>query len=107
MKFTTIIPTYRNDESPVVDAELDEILLALATQFGGATNEGRTIGHWIDPVDGRHYRDEGLLISVVCENERLAEAQAAVLEIGKRLGQKAMYFEVRDFDGVRFLRLED
>jgi hypothetical protein len=79
--------------------------LALATQFGGATNEGRTLGHWIDPADSQHYRDEGLMISVVCDNGRLSEAEGAVRQIGAQLGQKAMYFEVRDFDGVRFLRL--
>jgi thiamine biosynthesis lipoprotein ApbE len=106
VKFTTIIPIYRNDGSPVAETDLDEILLTLATQFGGATNEGRTLGHWIDPADGQHYRDEGLMISVVCDNAMLAEAEAAVRHIGVKLGQKAMYFEVRDFDGVRFLRLD-
>lgn len=106
MKFTTIIPIYRNDGSPAAQSELDEILFALATQFGGVTNEGRTLGHWIDPADGRHYRDEGLMISVVCDNARLAEAEAAIRRIGAQLGQKAIYFEVRDFDGVRFLRLD-
>lgn len=105
MKFTTIIPVNRNDGSPVAQSELDEILLALATQFGGVTNEGRTLGHWIDPTDGRHYRDEGLMVSVVCDNARLAEAEAVVRR-GVQLGQKAIYFEVRDFDGVRFIRLD-
>jgi hypothetical protein len=30
---------------------------------------------------------------------------SAVIEVGKRLEQKAMFFEVRYFDGVRFLRV--
>jgi hypothetical protein len=107
VKFTTIIPVLRNDGTPVDDEELDEILLSLAVQFGGATNEGCTLGHWIDPADGQHYRDEGLMISVVCDNARLSKAESAVRQIGDRLGQKAMYFEVRDFDGVRFLRIGD
>lgn len=100
------MPSCLNDGSPVGEDALDEILLALATQFGGATNEGRTLGHWVDPQDGQHYRDEGLRISVVCDNTRLVEAETAVRDIGKKLGQKAMYFEVRDFDGVRFLRTD-
>jgi thiamine biosynthesis lipoprotein ApbE len=106
MKFTTIVPTSRNDGTPVAEQEIEAILLALTAQFRGVTLEGTTIGHWTDPVDGKHYRDQGLKLSVVCANEMLAEAEAAVLSIGRRLGQRAMYFEVRDFDGVRFLTVE-
>lgn len=105
MKFTTIIPTCRNDGSPVAPAEIDQILLDLAIGFGGWTNEGRTVGHWIDPKDGTHYQDEGLKVSVVCENDQLPMAEVAVQKIGKQLGQKTMYFEIRDFDGVRFLEI--
>lgn len=106
MKFTTIVPTSRNDGSPVSDQEIEEIMIELATKFPGLTQEGRTVGYWIDPEDGKQYRDEGLKISVVCPNEQLAQAEQAVLSIGRRLEQKAMYFEIRDFDGVRFLRVE-
>lgn len=107
MKFTTIIPKCRNDGTPVDQAEIDRILLDLAMHFGGSTSDGKTIGHWIDPTDGTHYQDEGNKVSVVCGNDRLAEAEAIVRQIGRHLGQKAMYFEIRDFDGVRFLAVED
>jgi hypothetical protein len=36
----------------------------------------------------------------------LAEAEEAVRRIGRQLGQKAMYFEVRYYDGIRFLRID-
>jgi hypothetical protein len=105
VKFTTIVPTSRNDGTPVSEQEIEEILLDLTAQFRGVTLEGATIGHWTDPADGKHYRDEGLKLSVVCANELLAAAEAAVMKIGRQLGQKAIYFEVRDFDGVRFLTI--
>ena len=31
-------------------------------------------------------------------------APQRVIEIGNELGQKSMYFEVRDYDGVQFLK---
>ena len=106
MKFTALIPTRRNDGSVVDAMELQHIVEGLWRQFGGATIEGYVEGHWIDEQDARHYQDTGLKISVVCDASRLHEAEQAVIEIGKRLGQIAMYFEVQNFDGVRFLRID-
>lgn len=106
MRFTTIIPIRRNSGSKVSQAELQGIYDRLTARFGGMTQEGRTRGQWIDPKDGRLYRDEGWKVSVVCDNEQLADAESVVRKIGKQLGQKAMYFEVRDFDGVRFLQIK-
>ena len=63
------------------------------------------MGQWLDPSDSRLYRDESRRIAVVCDNARLWEAQQAVVKIGRELRQRAMYFEVRDYDGVRFLEI--
>jgi hypothetical protein len=54
MKFTTIVPTSRNDGIPVSEQEIEGILLDLTARFRGVTLEGTTIGHWTDPVDGTH-----------------------------------------------------
>ncbi len=62
-----------------------------------------TKGQWLDPKDSQLYRDESRSISVVCDNRLLFEAQQAIIAIGKELGQVAMYFEVRDYDGVQLL----
>src|SRR5262249_17948257 len=106
MIFTTIVPKYRNDKTKVPRTEINDILKRLVDQFKGLTYEGDTIGEWIDPEDGRLYRDKGIKVTVACDRERLAEAEEAVKHIGRRLGQKAMYFEVRYYDGVRFLRID-
>lgn len=103
MRFTTIVPIRRNDGSKVSVREMQRIFDMLTEEFGGVTQEGKTKGQWIDPKDGKLYRDEGWKVSVVCDNDRLARAESIVRQIGRQLEQKAMYFEVRDFDGVRFL----
>ena len=107
MKWTTLIPTRRNNGSKVSDREISRITSRIWTQFGGATVEGPVKGRWVDPKDGRSYSDECLRVTVVCDNDRIAEAERLVREIGEQLGQKTMYFEVQYFDGVRFLRTED
>ena len=70
---------------------------------------GPHTGHWIDPEDGKHHEDEVLTVEVACEStsENLRAAEAIVLQIGRRLKQKAMYFEVAHFGGTRFLRVDD
>jgi hypothetical protein len=45
-------------------------------------------------------------VSIECDRDRLAEAIRAVRRIGRKLGQRAMYFEVTGYDGVQILRSE-
>jgi hypothetical protein len=106
MIFTTLIPTRFNDGSSVPPATLEDVKRGLWVKFGGVTIEGLVQGHWIDTADGRHYQDESIKVTVACDAERLAEAEAEVRDIGRRLKQIAMYFEVRYFDGVRFLQTD-
>jgi len=106
MIFTTIVPKQRNDKTKVSLTEMKAIRKALVDQFGGITSESDTYGEWIDPEDGRRYEDKGVKVTVACNRERFAEAEEAVRQIGRRLGQKVMYFEVRYYDGVRFLRID-
>jgi hypothetical protein len=77
----------------------------LTDTFGGCSDEGRTKGQWIDPKDATRYRDETHRVTVVCDRILLDEARAAVVRIGLQLKQRAMFFEVRDYDGVQFLEI--
>jgi hypothetical protein len=106
MVFVTLIPVRRNDGSAVSGAEQQDIIRGLWRQFGGVTIEGQVTGHWIDDADGRHYQDDSLKVSVLCDTGRLPEAESVVREIGRRLGQRAMWFEVRYADGVRIIDVE-
>ena len=105
MKFTTLIPLQFNDGTHVPEERLDQFVNELAIQFGGCSDEGITKGQWIDPQDSLLYRDESRRISVVCDNSLLWESQQAVIKIGRELGQRVMYFEVRDYDGVQILEV--
>lgn len=105
MKFTTLIPMRFNDGREVPQEQLSRIIDELAAQFVGCSDEGVTKGQWLDPKDSQVYRDESRRISIVCDNRLLWDARQAVIKIGKELGQRAMYFEVRDYDGVQFLEI--
>lgn len=103
MKFTTLIPTHYNDGSPVSQRVLQDIQREFWTKYGGATVEGIVQGFWLDA--GTLYEDECLKIVVSCDNERLSEVEQHIIQIGKRLGQEAMYLEVQYLDGVRILKI--
>lgn len=105
MKFTTLIPIRLNDGSDVPEDQLQQMVDELAAQFGGCSVEGVTKGQWIDPASRAHYRDESLRVTVVCDRIQLDEAREAVIRIGVELHQRAMYFEVRDYDGVQILEM--
>ena len=105
MKFTTLIPMRFNDGREVAQEQMNRIIDELAVQFSGCSDEGVTKGQWLDPKDSQLYRDESRRVTVVCDNHLLWEARQAVVKIGKELGQRVMYFEVRDYDGVQLLEI--
>lgn len=107
MKVTTLIPLRRNDGSKVSTRELNAILRRLWTKFEGVTREGRTHGEWIDPKDGKRYRDICEKVVIETDRSRLAEITDEIKNIGRSLGQKAMYLEIQYFDGVQFLRTDE
>jgi hypothetical protein len=105
MRFTTLIPTHFNNANEVPEHQLRRFMYQLIRKFGGCSDEGITKGHWIDPADAVYYYDECHRVSVVCDRIQLEDARKAVLRIGQALGKRAMYFEVRDYDGVQFLEV--
>lgn len=105
MKFTTFIPTTRNDGTTVKSAVMERILEALWRPFRAMTKEGYVTGYWIDE-DGTEFKDVCLKVFIECDRSRLVEAIKAVKRVGRRLGQRAMYFEVEGYDGVQILRIE-
>jgi hypothetical protein len=105
MKFTTLIPTTWNDGTEVDPAVLSRIIDRLWHPFGGMSEEGQVRGHWIDD-DGTEFTDVCIKVSIECDRIRLQEAIQAVRRAGRKLRQKAMYFEVAGYDGVQILRLE-
>lgn len=104
MKFTTLIPTTYNDGTRVKPLVLAGLIDGLWRPFGGFTNEGLITGRWID-TDGEEYSDTCVKVSIECDRDRLLEAIRAFRRVGRRLSQRAMYFEVSGYDGVQMLRI--
>jgi hypothetical protein len=100
--FITRMPTHYNDGTAVPEDVRQEIADRVADAFGGYTLEGPGQGAWRDD-GGRVYAEASYRLEVACGRERYAEARALVIAIGQRLRQKAMYFEVRYFDGVEII----
>jgi hypothetical protein len=91
--------------TPFKPAVLEQALGALWRPFRGITKEGYVTGHWIDD-DGMEFTDVCLKVVIDCDRSRLFEALKAVKRLGRRLTQRAMYFEVAGYDGVQILRIE-
>lgn len=90
MTFTTFIPTKRNDGSPISKTERDDILDGTWRRFGGYTLGAVQDGAWLDPKSGKVLFDKSRPLVVTCDRSQLNEAREWVLEIGRRLDQKAM-----------------
>ena len=105
MQFTTLIPTRHNDGSAVKPSVLARLIDGLWRPFGGMTNDGLVTGYWIDD-DGKQFTDVCVKVSIECDRHCLNQAINAVRRIGRKLQQRAMYFEVSGYDGVQILRIE-
>ena len=105
MKFTTLVPTTRNDGTAVKPSILQRLIDSLWRPFRAMTKEGYVSGRWIDD-DGTEFADVCVKVAIECDRSRLPEAITAVKRLGRKLGQRAMYFEVSGYDGVQILRIE-
>jgi len=100
--FITRIPTHYNDGTPVPPAVWRAITAEVNVLFSGWTLEEAAEGAWTDE-DGKVYSERSRRLEVACQRGDYPAARELVLTIGRRLGQKAMYFEVRYFDGVEII----
>jgi hypothetical protein len=105
MKFTTLLPTRRNDGTEIKPSLLHRLIESLWRPFLGMTNEGYVTGHWIDS-NGMEFTDVCVKVSIECDRSRLEEAIKRVKRLGRKLSQRAMYFEVSGYDGVQILRID-
>jgi hypothetical protein len=95
MLVVTRLPTHRNDGSKVSRRERRSILSLVRDTFGGYALEGPFEGSWVAD-DGRVYEETSYRLEVLVPAERVTEARELFTGIGKQLGQRAIYFEVRD-----------
>jgi hypothetical protein len=104
MLVITRIPTHRNDGSRISRRERRAILTLVRDTFGGYSLEGPFQGAWVAD-DGQVYEETSYRLEVLIRPERLQEARELFVRIGRRLGQLAIYFEVRE--GGEIIDLEE
>jgi hypothetical protein len=95
MLVVTRIPTHRNDRSRISKRERRAILSLVRDTFGGYALEGPFEGAWVGD-DGRVYEETSYRLEVLVPPDRVKEARQLFTRIGKQLGQRAIYFEVRE-----------
>ena len=91
----TRIPTRRNDGSKISKRERRAVLTLVRDTYGGYSLEGPFEGAWVAD-DGRVYEETSYRLEVLVPSERVREARELFTRIGKQLGQRAIYFEVRE-----------
>jgi hypothetical protein len=99
----TRIPTHRNDGSKIPRHELRAILNRVFDRFGGYSFEGPFEGAWLGD-DGRRYQEKSHRLEVIIAPDEIQEARELFRSIGNQLGQRAIYFEVRD--GGEIIQIE-
>jgi hypothetical protein len=62
--------------------------------FRGYSLEGPFQGAWVAD-DGQTYEETSYRLEVIVPTERLNEARELFIRIGRQLGQRAIYFEIR------------
>jgi hypothetical protein len=95
MLVVTRIPTHRNDGSKISRREQRSILSRIRDTFAGYTLEGPFEGAWVAD-DGRVYEETSYRLEVLVPPERVSEAREMFTRVGRQLGQRAIYFEVRE-----------
>jgi len=95
MLVITRIPTHRNDGSKIGRRELRNILNRVCDEFGGYTLEGPFEGAWVAD-DGKRYEETSYRLEVVVASEDVRAARELFVSVGLQLGQRAIYFEVRE-----------
>jgi hypothetical protein len=63
--------------------------------FGGYTLEGPFQGAWVAD-DGKRYEETSYRLEVFVAPEDVKAARELFMSVGSQLGQRAIYFEVRE-----------
>ena len=102
------IPLVYNDGTEVEAETLTEILSVFNRQFGGYTplGDGSVAGHNVVGGSWHGQVEPSMRIEVAVLERRVPELKEVIFAIGKRLGQKEMYFDAPP-PSVEFVKIED
>ncbi len=95
MIVVTRIPTHHNDGTKFSLRELRALLSRVRAVFGGYSLEGPFEGSWVGG-NGDVYDEKSYKLEIVVTRAEVKIARRLCIDIGKRLGQRAIYLEVRE-----------
>jgi hypothetical protein len=90
LEATIILPLTGHVDRPFTEAEWQGAVDLLVAEFGGATLGAPQEGCWRD-AQGRLQREPVRPVIVSFGPERLADFRRTIDEVGRRLGQEAIY----------------
>jgi hypothetical protein len=95
LEATIFLPLRGNPGHPFEQAEWDAAVDLIVAEFGGATLGPQLEGCWRD-ANGRLLREAVRPVTVSFEYPRLADFRRVVDEMGRRLGQEAVYIRFEE-----------
>lgn len=104
VKIITLIPINYNDGQKVpiqIYREFEDELLQIT---GGFSIDGITAGSWLD--NNELYRDRSRKYIISAKENEVEAVRQAVIRMGKKLQQKAMYFETIHEGTIEFIEIE-
>jgi hypothetical protein len=90
LEATIFLPLIGHADRPFTEAEWHQAVNLLVAEFGGATLGAPQEGCWRD-AEGRLQREPVRPVIVSFAPERLADFRRTIDEMGRRLGQEAIY----------------
>ncbi len=103
MKFVTRIPTHDNRGRKFSRAKMRKIYQRIRDVFGGYSLDGPGYGAW-KADDGTIYEEYSYVLTIVTERIRRDEVRQLIRDIGRDLGQLAMYYE--EAEGAEILDVD-
>jgi hypothetical protein len=101
VKIITLIPLNYNNGERIPIQEYREFEDELLRINGGFSIDGITAGSWMD--NNELFRDRSRKYIIATQDEKVEEIRQAVIRMGKRLEQRAMYFETIHEGNVEFI----
>jgi hypothetical protein len=92
---TLFLPTVDNTGRHFTEEEWRTALMLLTREFGGLTHGPEYEGWWQD-AQGALHREPVRVLLVTFDRDRLPAFRRTVREVGRRLGQEAMYFRLEE-----------
>lgn len=105
IQIITLIPINYNDGRKIPIQEYRDFEDKLLEIAGGFSIDGITAGSWMD--NNELYRDKSRKYIIAVEKQsQVKQIKQVIIQTGKKLGQLAMYFEVKVDSKIEFIEIK-